>query len=92
MLGCSSEAARRASDLKRAAAVESRVYSGAMIFSATIAAEQGIARLVDEAHPAAIEQALDPVAGELGPGGEVRHRAAEAGLRHARPPARCVYG
>ena len=66
MFGCSSEAASRASALKRATAFSFCVCSGAMIFSATVAVEVGVRRLVDDAHAPAIEQALDPVAGEHG--------------------------
>ena len=71
MFGCSSEAASRASALKRATAVCVLRVLGRDDLQRDRAVEVGVGRLVDDAHPAAIEQALDPVAGEHGAGLEV---------------------
>ena len=56
MLGCSSEAASRASLLKRVTASGFWVCSGAMIFSATVRSSSIVGGLVDDPHPAAIER------------------------------------
>ena len=82
MFGWSIEAASRDSRRKRSRKRSSSASSGARIFSATGALEREVVGAVDDAHPAAAEQRLEPVAGELAADrGSVLSAPTAAGVR-----------
>ena len=79
MFGWSSDAASRDSVRNRSRKRSSSASSGERIFSATLPLEREIVGAVDDAHPAAAEQRLEPVAGELRPDARIEAQRAHGG-------------
>ena len=83
MLGCSSEAASRASALEARDRIRVLGVLGRDDLQRHRAVELDVGGLVDDAHPAAVEHALDPVAREQGPGSSLVRRSLTSSIGHA---------
>ena len=69
--GCSSDAARRDSRRNRSRNETSSARSGAEQLQCDVTVEREVVGAIDDPHPPAAEQLLDPVAGEFTPDGQV---------------------